>query len=83
MDQTRALDAGTEPQAELALPRFDALKPLEPYLVQIRLAKLRNGWDSSEATYELSLVLEGDTLQILTEQSLSELQNIEQLTEAL
>lgn len=51
--------------------------------VQVRLATLRNGCDPSEAAFQFSLALEDEVLQVLTDQSLSGLQDIVQLTEAL
>lgn len=57
--------------------------PLEPYLVQLRLAILGNDWDQSETAFQLPLALVEEALQVLSDCSLSELPDLEQLTEAL
>ncbi len=41
------------------LPRYSGLTPLEPYLAQVDLAALHDGWSREETATHLALALEG------------------------
>lgn len=56
---------------------------LELFLMQVKLATLHNGRDRSKIAVHLATALENEALQVLADQSLSELQDMEQLVKAL
>lgn len=56
---------------------------MEPYLIQVRLATLQNGWNWNEAAVHLTLALEWEVLQVLADWPLNKHQDIEQLIAAL
>lgn len=58
---------------------FYGKMPLEPYMMQVRLETLHNGWNRREAAVHLTLALEGEALQAFDDKQ----HDIEQLKEAL
>ncbi len=52
-------------QSPAKLPRYSGLKPLKPYLAQVDLAALHDGWSREETATYLVLALEGPALQVL------------------
>ncbi|KAG2466750.1 TPM2 protein, partial [Polypterus senegalus] len=65
------------------LPRYSGLTPLEPYLAQVDLAALHNGWSCEEAATHLALALEGPALQVLIDLPPEECRDLQALTDAL
>lgn len=47
------------------LPKYNGTTPLEPFLVQVRLAARHSDWDDGETATHLALALEGTALQVL------------------
>ncbi|KAG1963495.1 retrotransposable element [Pimephales promelas] len=65
------------------LPRYSGLTPLEPYLAQVDLAALHDGWSCEETAIHLALALEGPALQVLIDLSPEERRDLQALTAAL
>ncbi len=65
------------------LPRYSGLTPLEPYLAQVDLAALHDGWSREETATHLALALEGPALQVLIDLSPEERRDLQALTAAL
>lgn len=65
------------------LPRYSGLTPLEPYLAQVDLAALHDGWTREETATHLALALEGPALQVLIDLSPEERRDLQALTAAL
>ncbi len=65
------------------LPRYSGLTPLEPYLAQVDLAALHDGWRREETATHLALALEGPALQVLIDLSPEERRDLQALTAAL
>ncbi|KAG1941393.1 interleukin-1 receptor accessory protein-like 1-A [Pimephales promelas] len=65
------------------LPRYSGLTPLEPYLAQVDLAALHDGWSCEETAIHLALALEGPALQVLIDLSPEERCDLQALTAAL
>lgn len=49
------------------LLHFDGKTPLEPYLVQVKVAMLHNGWDQNKALVHVFMALEDKALQVLVD----------------
>lgn len=71
------------PRSPAKLPRYSGLTPLEPYLAQVDLAALHDGWTREETATHLALALEGPALQVLSDLSPEERRDIQALTAAL
>ncbi len=54
-----------QPRAIFKLPWYAGTVPPEPYLSQVRLAPLQNGWITEETAAHMALALEGKALQVL------------------
>ncbi len=65
------------------LPRYSGLTPLEPYLAQVDLAALHDGWSRKETVTHLALALEGPALQVLIDLSPEVWRDLQALTAAL
>lgn len=65
------------------LPRYGGSTPLEPYLAQVDLATLHDGWSCKETVTHLALALEGPALQVLIDLSPEEQCDLQALTAAL
>ncbi len=65
------------------LPRYSGLTPLEPYLAQVDLAALHDGWSREETATHLAFALEGPALQVLIDLSPEERRDLQALTAAL
>ncbi len=63
------------------LPRYSRLMPLEPYLAQVDLAALHDGWSREETASHLAL--ESPALQVLIDLSPEERRDLQALTAAL
>ncbi|KAG2463551.1 TBX22 factor, partial [Polypterus senegalus] len=59
------------------------LEAQEPYLAQVDLAALHNGWSCEEAATHLALALEGPALQVLIDLPPEECRDLQALTDAL
>lgn len=70
-------------RAPAKLPRYSGLTSLEPYLAQVDLAALHDGWSREETAIHLALALEGPALQVLIDLSPDERRDIQALTAAL
>ncbi len=70
-------------QSPAKLPRYSGLMPLEPYLAQVDLAALHDGWSREETATHLALVLESPALQVLIDLSPEERRDLQALTAAL
>ena len=55
----------TPPRNVFKLPRYAGTTPLEPYLAQVKMAELHNGWSTQETAAHIALALEGKALQVL------------------
>ncbi len=65
------------------LPWYSGLTPLEPYLAQVDLAALHDGWSREETATHLAFSLEGPALQVLIDLSPEERRDLQALTAAL
>ena len=65
------------------LPRYAGTASPEPYLVQVRLAALHNGWSTEETAGHVALALEGKALQVLLDLTSAEQKNFMALATAL
>ncbi|KAG1946509.1 thy-1 membrane glycoprotein [Pimephales promelas] len=65
------------------LPRYSGLTPLEPYLAQVDLAALHDGWSCEETAIHLALALEGPAFQVLIDLSPEKRRDLQALTAAL
>ncbi len=65
------------------LPQYSRLMPLEPYLAQVDLAALHDGWSREETATHLALALEGPALQVLIDLSPEERRDLQAHTAAL
>lgn len=59
------------------------LTPLEPYLAQVDMAALHNGWSCRETAIDMALTLEGPELQVFVEFSAEERRDLQTITDAL
>lgn len=74
---------GSFTRSPAKLPRYNGLTPLEPYLAQVDLAALHDGWSQEETATHLALALEGPALQVLIDLSPEERRDLQALTAAL
>lgn len=65
------------------LPRYSGTVSSEPYLGQVMLAALHNGWGTEETATYVTLALEGKALKVLLDLTLAEQRDYPTLAAAL